>query len=61
MSTIFPENLNIGVVFKIDSQNAGNYYEIEVKLTNDMSSIRNVYIINNTHKKEIEELNHLKN
>lgn len=56
MSTIFPENINIGVVFKLDSLSAGNYYKIKVKLTNDMTSLRNVYVINNTHKKEIERI-----
>ena len=61
MSTIFPENINIGVVFKIDSISAGNYYKIKVKLTNDMTSARNVYVINNTHKKEMESLNFFSN
>ena len=61
MSTIFPENLNIGVISKIDSKMAGNYYDIEVKLTNDMTSARNVYIINNNHKNEIDNLKALIN
>jgi len=61
MSTIFPENLNIGVISKIDSKMAGNYYDIEVKLTNDMTSARNVYIINNNHKNEIDNLKTLIN
>ena len=56
MSTFFPEYINIGVVFKLDSLSAGNYYKIKVKLTNDMTSLRNVYVINNTHKKEIERI-----
>ena len=61
MSTIFPENINIGVVFKIDSISASNYYKIKVKLTNDMTSARNVYVINNKHKKEMESLKFFSN
>jgi rod shape-determining protein MreC len=54
-STIFPEGILIGTVFKIDSKNSIDKV-IDVKLFNDMSNIRSVYVIKNLHKKEIKSL-----
>ena len=51
-STIFPEGVLIGTVIEINNDNAvGN--SINVKLFNDMSTIRPVYIIKNLDKVEI--------
>jgi len=61
MSAIFPENLPIGTISKIDLKNSENYYGIDVLLNNDMTSIKNVYIINNPDKKEIDNLKNLIN
>ena len=61
MSAIFPENLPIGIISKIDLKNSENYYGIDVLLNNDMTSIKNVYIINNPDKKEIDNLKNLIN
>jgi rod shape-determining protein MreC len=54
-STIFPEGILIGTVFRIDSENNVNRV-IDVKLFNDMSNIGPVYVIKNLHKKEIKSL-----
>jgi rod shape-determining protein MreC len=54
-STIFPEGILIGTVFKIDSKNSIDKV-IDVKLFNDMSNIGPVYVIKNLHKKEIKSL-----
>jgi rod shape-determining protein MreC len=54
-STIFPEGILIGTVFKIDSKNSIDKV-IDVKLFNDMSNIGSVYVIKNLHKKEIKSL-----
>jgi rod shape-determining protein MreC len=54
-STIFPEGILIGTVFKIDSKNSIDKV-IDVKLFNDMSNIGAVYVIKNLHKKEIKSL-----
>lgn len=55
-STIFPENINIGVIDKIEKDNETHFFTITVKLFNDMTSLGHVYIIKNKDKKEIEEL-----
>lgn len=55
-STIFPENINIGTIDKIYIDNETNFFTINVKLFNDMTSLGHIYIIKNKDKKEIEEL-----
>lgn len=56
MSSIFPENIPIGTINKFDLDDSENFYTIDVALFNDMTNIKNVYVISNAHKKEIEEL-----
>ena len=55
-SSIFPENIPIGVIQKFDLNNSKSFYNIDVKLFNDMTNLKNVYIINNIHREEIEKL-----
>lgn len=55
-STIFPENINIGTIEKIYTDDETNFFTIDVKLFNDMTSLGHVYIIKNKDKKEIEDL-----
>lgn len=54
-SIIFPENIRIGTISHIDYHN-NRYQKIDVKLFNDMRNIKNVYIIKNSHRAEIIEL-----
>ncbi len=56
MSSIFPENIPIGAVQKFDLDTANSFYTIDVKLFNDMTNIRNVYIVQNNNREEIIEL-----
>ncbi|MDG1728490.1 MAG: rod shape-determining protein MreC [Algibacter sp.] len=55
-SSIFPKGVRVGVIedFKLDQ--AENYYEINVRLFNDMTNIEHVYIIENADKQEITNL-----
>ncbi|WP_345190103.1 rod shape-determining protein MreC [Algibacter agarivorans] len=55
-SSIFPKGIPIGIIegFKLDQ--AENYYEINVKLFNDMTNIEHVYIIENVNTEEINNL-----
>lgn len=55
-SSIFPKGIPIGIIhdFKLDA--AENYYEINVKLFNDMTNLEHVYIIENVDATEINTL-----
>lgn len=55
-STIFPENIGIGTIDKIYIDNQTNFYTIDVKLFNDMTSLGHVYIIKNKDRDEIINL-----
>ena len=55
-STIFPENINIGSIDKIYIDKETNFYTINVKLFNDMTSLGHVYIIKNRDREEIINL-----
>lgn len=55
-SDIFPENVPIGKVDKIFIDKKTNYYTINVRLFNDMTSIGYVYVIENKKKQEKEDL-----
>lgn len=55
-SSIFPKNIDIGTIESFQLDAAENYYEIEVKLFNDMTSIEHVYIIENVDLSEITNL-----
>jgi len=56
MSSIFPENIPIGTVKKFDLDNAKSYWRIDVALFNDMTNIKNVYVIENNKRAEILSL-----
>ncbi|MFP9099964.1 rod shape-determining protein MreC [Flavobacterium sp. RHBU_24] len=55
-STIFPENIPIGVIEKVYIDTATNYFTLDVRLFNDMTSLGYIYIIENKDKKEIIQL-----
>lgn len=55
-SVIFPENIGIGTVHKIYTDNKTNYYTIDVKLFNDMTNLGHVYIIKNKEREEVIQL-----
>jgi rod shape-determining protein MreC len=55
-STIFPENINIGTIEKVYIDNETNFYTLEVRLFNDMTSLGYVYIVKNKDTNEINAL-----
>ena len=55
-SSIFPEDIPIGVIQRFDLNDAQSSYSIEIKLFTDMTTVKNVYIIENTQRDEIIEL-----
>ena len=56
MSSIFPEDIPIGTIKRFDLDNSKSFYRIDIALFNDMTNIKNVYIVNNKNKKEILQL-----
>jgi len=56
MSSIFPKNIPIGTIHSFNLPNGLNYYEITVKLFEDIGSIQNVYVVKNNFKNEIKQL-----
>ncbi|MFS4494377.1 rod shape-determining protein MreC [Maribacter sp. 2308TA10-17] len=56
MSSIFPENVPIGTIKKFDLNESKSFWNVEVSLFNDMTNIKNVYIISNADRAEIIEL-----
>lgn len=55
-SVIFPENINIGTIDKIYTDNETNYYTLSVKLFNDMTNLGYVYIIKSKDREEVKKL-----
>jgi len=55
-SAIFPKRIPIGEISEFKLDIAENYYEIEVKLFNDMTNLEHVYVIENIDKTQIETL-----
>lgn len=56
-SLIFPKGIMIGTIKDFELDRGKNYYNITVKLFNDMTNIGNVYIIKNHSRPEIDSLN----
>lgn len=59
MSSIFPRNIPIGVIYKFELPESTNYYEISIKLFEDFGSLRNVYVVKNDFKQEFNDLKNL--
>ncbi len=55
-STIFPEGIGIGAVSNFKLDDGDNYYDISVRLFNDMTSLNHVYVIENIAAEEIKQL-----
>ncbi|GMN07038.1 rod shape-determining protein MreC [Croceitalea sp. MTPC5] len=56
MSSIFPENIPIGVIKKYNLNQAQSSYNIDVTLFNNMANLKNIYIVKNKNRKEVLEL-----
>lgn len=53
--TIFPKDINIGVVSKVKNKDQG-YQKIEIKFIKDLNRINNVYVVEFENKNEIDKL-----
>jgi len=54
--SIFPQGINVGKVVRAELDQTQNYFDVDVKLFNDMSNIGYVYVVKNKALKEINEL-----
>jgi len=54
-STLFPEGIIVGTIKEFDFKDK-KYQNVQIQLSNDMSSLGHVYIIKNKHKKEIKQI-----
>lgn len=51
-SSIFPEGIMIGTVSEVTIPPGSNFYQISVRLANDLQEIKYAYVINYMHKEE---------
>ena len=56
MSFYFPKGIPIGKIINYNSNSLEGYYEIDVEVFNDFSSLSNLYILNRTDNNEIQSL-----
>ena len=56
MSFYFPKGIPIGKIINYDKSSLEGYYEIDVEIFNDFSSLSNLYILNRTDNNEIQSL-----
>lgn len=56
ISTIFPENIPVGLVDQVFTSKNSNFYTISVRLFNDMTNISSVYLIESVNIDEILQL-----
>jgi rod shape-determining protein MreC len=55
-STIFPEGIPIGTVNQVELDKDGNFFDLDIVLFNDMTSLGHVYVIENLNSKEIKQV-----
>ncbi len=55
-SRVFPENIGIGTIENVYTDEDTNYYTLNIKLFNDMTNLGHVYIIKQKDAEEIENL-----
>jgi rod shape-determining protein MreC len=55
-STIFPEGIPIGTVNQVQLDQDGNFFDLDIILFNDMTSLGHVYVIENLNSEEIKQL-----
>ncbi|MEN7547489.1 rod shape-determining protein MreC [Rapidithrix thailandica] len=55
-NAVFPENILIGVVNKVDNNESESFQNIQLKLATDFSNLSYVYVINNFSRAEKDSL-----
>ncbi|MCS7074105.1 MAG: rod shape-determining protein MreC, partial [Bacteroidia bacterium] len=60
-SAIFPENFVIGTISAIDPNNQDGFYDIQVRLATDFSTLDHLYLVQHERKAELDSLRNLFN
>ena len=55
-SSIFPPNILVATVKKLEPDESTSFYNISVRLTNNITSLSYVYVVKNDKKKELDSL-----
>jgi len=55
-STYFPAEIMIGKITDFDLESGSNFYDIDVELSNDLTNIQYVYVVNHLQQEEIKQL-----
>lgn len=55
-SSIFPPNIMVATVKKLEPDESTSFYIIDVRLTNNINSLSYVYVVRNDKKKELDSL-----
>ncbi|WP_046742952.1 rod shape-determining protein MreC [Kordia zhangzhouensis] len=55
-STLFPKGIMIGTIKDFTLNTSKNLYDINVQLFNDMTNLEHVFVIENLHREEIDNL-----
>ena len=55
-NAVYPEEIMIGTVSKVDLKPNATFYDIEIDLSTDFSTLSYVYVVNNKFKNEIDSL-----
>jgi len=55
-STFFPAEIMIGKVTNFELESGSNFYNIDVELSNDLTNIQYVYVVNHLQQEEIKQL-----
>ncbi len=55
-SSIFPDNIMVGIIKKFDLKNGASFYDIKLQFAVNYNKIRFVYIVDNRLKNELQEL-----
>ncbi len=60
-SSIFPENIPVGIVEAVDLQAGENFHDVDVRPFTDLGRVKHVYVIDFVDKEEIKSLEVLEN
>jgi rod shape-determining protein MreC len=58
-SQLFPRNVMVGIIKKVEAQAEKNFLDIDVQLSTDFGNLTHVYVINNMYKEEFVTLDTL--